>query len=169
MDIDPEAIAPGSRTIAAWLRRRGRTDEAERYETRASEAEVIQEESAHERDNVYRTDTFLPHDVDAATLAPIKVALAKQPRVKAAWLVRKTVKHTPERSLYVFGFAEGFGWRDSLQASGLPIAKAADDGYSQALANLLPLPGEALIVPLHVENAWVKKKMKKVAGAKIYP
>lgn len=169
MDVDPEAVPPGSRTIAAFLRRHGRTDEAERYEARAGQAEVIQAESAHERDSVYRKDTFEPHQVDDATLAPLKAALAKQPRVKRAWLVRKTVKHMPDRPLYVLGFDEGFGWRDSLSASGLPIAKAPDDGYSQALANLLPLPGETFVVPLHAENAWLRKKMKKVAGAKIYP
>ena len=169
MDIDSEAIGPGSRTIAAWLRRRGRTDEAERYESRAAEADVIQGESAHERDSVYRADTFLPHEVDAATLATLTAALAKQPRVKGAWLVRKTVKHMPERPLYVLGFDPGFDWRGSLRAGGLPIPKAEDDGYPQALANLLPLPGEAFVVPLHAENAWLRKKMKKVAGAKIYP
>jgi Zn-dependent protease with chaperone function len=169
MDIDPEAIGPGSRTIAGWLRHRGRTDEATRYELRAAEAEVIQAESARERDSVYRTDTFTPHEVDDATLAPLRAALAKQPRIKAAWLVRKTVKHMPERPLYVLGFDPGFDWRGSLRAGGLPIAKTPDDGYPQALANLLPLPGEAFVVPLHAENAWLRKKMKKVAGAKIYP
>jgi hypothetical protein len=29
------------------------------------------------------------------------------------------------------------------------------------------MPGEAFVVPLHADNAWLKKKLKKVEGARI--
>jgi tetratricopeptide (TPR) repeat protein len=168
IDIDPEAVPPGSRTIAAFLRRQGRTDEAERYEQQARAAEVAQSESKHERESVYRTDSFLPHEADAAALQSLKDALATYPRVKAAWLGRKALKHNPEHPVFVLGFDTGIDWRGSIRAFGIPIPKASRDPLVDELANSLPMPGEAFVVPLHAGNAWLKKKLKKVAGARIH-
>jgi Zn-dependent protease with chaperone function len=168
IDIDPEALAPGSRTIATWLRHRGRMEDAERYETRASHAEILQAESAHERDTVYTKDSFQPHEVDDAVLAPLKAGLAEQPRVKAAWLVRKVVKHRPESPLFVLGVYTGADWRSWLRSSGIPVGKTDDTAFAQHLANTLPLPGEAFVVPLNDANGWLKKRLKKVAGSRIY-
>lgn len=168
IDIDPAALAPGSRTIATWLRHRGRTEDAERYEAKASHAELVQAESAQERDTVNTKDSFLPHEVDDSALALLAAGLAEQPRVKAAWLVRKVLKHSPQNPLFVLGVDTGADWRSWLRDSGIPVGKTNDAGFAQQLANTLPLPGEAFVVPLNAENAWLKKKLKKMAGARIY-
>jgi Zn-dependent protease with chaperone function len=167
IDIDPEAIPPGCRTIAAFLHRQGRTDEAERYEQRARDAEAAQAESQHERESVYRTDSFLPHEADDDALQSLKEALATYPRVKAAWLARKALKHSPEHPVFVLGFDTGIDWRRSIRAAGIPIPQGERDPLVDELASSLPMPGEAFVVPLHADNAWLKKKLKKVEGARI--
>ena len=167
IDVDPEAMVPGSRTIAAYLHREGETEEALRYMERAREAEIAQSESAHERDSVYREDSFLPHELDAETLASLTEALAQRPRIKRAWLARKALKHHPENPLLVLGFDTGIDWRGLLRAGGIPLPKAERDPLVDELASILPFPGEAFVVPLNEENGWLKKKLKKVAGGRI--
>jgi Zn-dependent protease with chaperone function len=167
IDIDPEALAPGSRIIAAWLRRRGRTEDAQRYEAQASDAELLQAAALKERESVRRKDSFLPHDVDQAALASLTAALAKDRRVAAAWLARKVLKHKPENPLLVLGVDTRSDWGSPFRAIGIPVGKGRDAGFSQELANTLPLPGDAFVVPLR-ENAWLRKKMKKVPGATIF-
>ena len=168
MDVDPDAISPGSRTIAAWLRRRDRMEEAQRYLKQAEDQELLQAAAAKERESVNRKDTFAPHGVNESALTELRTALARFDRIKAAWLVRKVVTHRPESPLYVLGVDFGTSWKASLRASGIPVGDDGPDPLIQSLANTLPFPGEAFVVPLNAENAWVRKKMKAIAGAKFY-
>jgi hypothetical protein len=48
------------------------------------------------------------------------------------------------------------------------LPKAPPDPLVDELANTLPMPGEGFIVPLHANNAWLKKKLKKVARAEVF-
>lgn len=168
MDIDPAAIPPGSRTIGSFLHREGRTDEALRYMDRALEAETAQSESSHERDSIYRTDSFLPHEMDAATLTSLTEALAQHPRIKRAWLARKALQHHPENPLFVLGIDTGIDWRGLVRAGGIPLPRSERAPLVDELANNLPFSGEAFVVPLNQENGWLKKRLKKVAGAKVF-
>jgi Zn-dependent protease with chaperone function len=168
MDIDPAAIAPGSRTIGSFLHREGRTDEALRYMDRALKAETAQAESSHERDSVYRTDSFLPHEMDPATLTSITGALARHPRIRRVWLARKAVKHNPENPVFVLGIDTGIDWRGLIRAGGIPLPRSEREPLVDELATNLPFPGEAFVVPLNEENGWLKKKLKKVARAAVY-
>jgi Zn-dependent protease with chaperone function len=167
IDIDPNARGPGSRVIAAYLHRQGKPDEANAYEARASKAEAAQAEAERERESVYRQDAFLPHELGPDELAALTTELAKYPGVKRAWLARKALKHSPENAVYVLGIDTGFDWRGIVREIGIPLAKAARDPLVDELANALPFPGEAFVVPLHRENAWLAKKLKKVAQSQL--
>src|SRR5688572_926563 len=165
IDRDRAATAPGSRVIASFLHRQGHADEAERYEARAAKAEAAQAEAQHERESVYKQDSFLPHALEPADLSALTTELAKHRRVKRAWLARKGLKHNPDSPVFVLGIDKGFDWRAYLRSNGFSVAKAAPDPLVDELASTLPFPGEAFVVPLHAENAWLKKKLKKVPGA----
>ncbi len=166
IDRDASAAAPGSRVIAAYFHRQGRRDEAERYEARASKAEAVQAEAERERESVYKTDLFLPHQLETTKLDALLTELTKRPRVKSAWLARKELKHHPENPVFVLGIDTGFDWRGLVREIGIPVKKAPDPLVDE-LANALPFPGEAFVVPLHRENAWLAKMLKKVTGSKI--
>ncbi len=168
MEVDPDAIPPGSRTIAAFLRRRARVEDAVRYETRAEEQETIQMAAGKERESVSRKDSMIAHEVDDAVLDGLRAALSRFDRIKAAWLVRKVVTHRPEHPLYVLGVDLGPDRKSWLRAHGIPVGEKERDPLIQALANTLPFPGEAFVVPLNAENAWLKKKMKRIANARFY-
>lgn len=165
IDRDPAATAPGSRVIASFLHRQGNAEDAARYEARAAKADAVQAEAQHERESVYKPDSFLPHALEPADLSALTAELAKHRRVKRAWLARKDLKHNPDRPVFVLGIDKGFDWRAYLRSNGFSVAKAAPDPLVDELASTLPFPGEAFVVPLHAENAWLKKKLKKVAGA----
>lgn len=167
IDIDPNAMGPGSRVIAAHLHRQGKSDEAKGYEARASKAEAAQGEAERERESVYRQDEFLPHQLEREELAALTSELGKYPLVKRAWLARKALKHNPENPVYVLGIDTGFDWRSVVRHIGIPLAKGERDPLVDELANALPFPGEAFVVPLHSDNAWLAKKLKKVSGAVI--
>ena len=167
MEIDRDAIGPGSRIIAEFLRRQHRAAEAERYEIQASDSDLVQQAAALERESVLRKDVMLPHGLDAGAIDPLVTALAGHPRVKAAWLARKEVKHEVDRPLFVLGLDTGINWRSSFRASGIPMGKGQKDVLVDELARTLPFPGEAFVVPLY-ENPWLKKKLKKVPGARIF-
>ena len=167
MEVDPQAIAPGSRLIAAFHDRQGQTSDAERYQERAATARAIEAESAHERDAVYRSDSFLPHELDGAALAGIRGVLASHPRVKRAWVARKAVKHKPEQPVFVLGFDTGFDWRLIPRAFGIRLS-APRDPLVDALASTVPFPGEGFVVNLHSNNAWLKRKLKQVTGSEVY-
>ena len=169
IDIDPDAMAPGSRVIAAYLHRQGKSREASEYEARAAKAETARAEGERERESVYRQDDFLPHQLEPEQLAALTNELAKYPRVKRAWLARKTLKHNPENPVYVLGIDTGFDWRTIVRHVGIPLAKGERDPLVDELANALPFPGEAFVVPLHSDNAWLAKKLRKVAGADLKP
>ncbi len=168
IQVDADATGPGSRTIAQWLRHVGRADEAELYEARAAEADKIKAEAAHERDGVYKQDSFLPHELDDTGLAEIRDALARfSHEVRRAWLVRKAVKHHPDQPLFVLGVELGSNWRAFLRSRGIPVDEDPATGqYVQAIADAVSIP--CFVVPLRAGNAWVRKKMKKVSGAMIY-
>jgi Zn-dependent protease with chaperone function len=167
IDIDPNAMGPGSRVIAAHLHRQGKSNEAEHYDARASQAEAAHAEAERERESVYRQDTFRPHQLEPGDLASLTGELAKYPRVKRAWLARKDLKHKPEQPVFVLGIDTGFDWRGIVREIGIPIAKGERDPLVDQLASSLPFPGEAFVVPLNRQNAWLAKKLKKVAGAEI--
>ena len=168
MAVDPDAIPPGSRTIAAFLRRHGRIDEAVQYETRADEEETVQQAAAKERESVSRTDSMSAHEVDDAALDALRASLARFDRIKAAWLVRKVVTHRPDQPLYVLGVDLGPDRKSWLRAHGISVGEKERDPLIQALANTLPFPGEAFVVPLNAENAWLRKKMKKIYSVPFY-
>ncbi|HJR64940.1 MAG TPA: M48 family metallopeptidase [Gemmatimonadaceae bacterium] len=167
IERDANATAPGSRVIASYLHRQGKIEEAERYEARAALAEAAQAEAEHERESVYRKDAFLPHALEPAELSTLTAELAKHPRVKRAWLVRKDLKHNPDSPVFVLGIDKGFDWRAYLRAKGIDVDKAGPDPLVDELASTLPFPGEAFIVPLHAENAWLKTALRKVPGARV--
>jgi Zn-dependent protease with chaperone function len=52
IDVNPRNAADAARSIARWLRRRGRAEEAERYDAKASQAALLRAAASKERNDI---------------------------------------------------------------------------------------------------------------------
>jgi hypothetical protein len=159
MKRDTDAILPACRRAMHWFEARGREEEARAWRTRGETWARTLEESKAERDTLRKSDTFEPHGASEAVLEKLATQLHEHPRVKEAWLVRKAVKHFPERPLYVLGVQLGGGFN-------------SDETNRALIANLtqsLDLPGEAFVVNLsHGDNAELARRVRGAAVTSFY-
>ncbi len=91
-DLFHEAIG----TLAGLYDRTGRGDEIAALKRRADRHDVAMEEALRERDTASPGDRFLPPDLTAAEMQCVVTALRKHQVIRAAWLVKKDVRHFPE-------------------------------------------------------------------------
>jgi Zn-dependent protease with chaperone function len=159
MKRDTDAILPACGRVMHWFEERGREEEARAWRTRGETWARTLEESKAERDTLRKSDALEPHGVSEAVLEKLATQLHGYPRVKEAWLVRKTVKHFPERPLYVLGVQFGGGY-SSAETDKALIAKLSQE---------LDLPGEAFVVNIgNSDNAELSKRLRGVAVTTFY-
>ena len=101
MQLDGHALEPDSQILFDYFyQRRDITrgqpffDTLERIAKQRRQAEAA-------RLAITDADSFLPHELDAASVQGFAEACASEPRVKRAWLARKHFVDTPERPLFV--------------------------------------------------------------------
>jgi hypothetical protein len=115
-----------------------------------------------EREGCTQQDTFLPHRLTEAELAPLLAVLADPAnRVGRAWLVRKQLRYLAEEKPYFILV---------LRAEKGPGLKS-DEEMGAWITRLVPtveLPGPALLVPIVDDLMWVGKKAMKIGGSEIY-
>ena len=86
-------------------------------------------------------------------------ALRAIPAVRTAYLVRKHVRHLPERPLLVLGFTVTPQWR--LRNKG------AEDAARTLIASDVTFPFEALIISVEGDNSSFKSKFNRVSDSRI--
>ncbi|WNG43420.1 M48 family metalloprotease [Archangium minus] len=156
MKRDTDAILPACEHAMHWLEAHGREEEARAWRTRGETWARTMHESKEERDSLRKSDTFEPHGLTEAELQMVVAQLlGGYPRVKKAWMVRKSVKHFPERPLYVLGIEFSGGWN----------MDEANSELIRQLSQLLTLPGECFVVNLNNrDNAPLPERLRGVAG-----
>nr|GFC61485.1 hypothetical protein [Tanacetum cinerariifolium] len=100
-------------------------------------------------------DTFLPHRLTAAELAPLLAVLADPAhRVGRAWLVRKQLRYLADEKPYFILV---------LRADKGPGLKSDEEieAWITRLVPLVDLPGPALLIPVVDSLLWVGKKAMK--------
>ena len=110
-----------------------------------------------ERAGVAVTDTFEPHGLSATRIAELTRQLANYKNVQAAYLVRKTVKHAPEKPFYVLGI---------MRKKALLESEEAEAKLLSQLTSELTLPGQTCIIALNKDKG-MAEKLKQTAGSQI--
>jgi hypothetical protein len=79
--------------------------------------------------------------------------------LRKAYFVRKRVKHMPERTCYVFGYAVGslFRWHTKKRANEVLAA----------LQEKVSFPGETLILCVERDNSAFRSKFRWMRGSRI--
>jgi Zn-dependent protease with chaperone function len=157
---DPDSTPFVSRLVYDYLRAHDRRDEAAAWRRRGTEYEAKLAAARDERDNLRNGDTLEPHGLDPVVVARLVGQLQALPGLGKAWLVRKTVRHFPDRPKWILVVAP----------RGVPGWFGADKkavGLVNELARDVEFPGDAMIVGLTSGNAFVKGMVGKVPGARI--
>lgn len=159
MERGPKEIVRCCEALRNYCWRNGRKDEAGGWHQRMEERAALEQGAAKERDEVRLSDKFDRHGLDADVLASMQAQLRAIAGLRKAFLVRKRVKHMPERACYVLGYVvRGF----------LPWGRK--ERVQQVLARIqesVSCPGETLIINVQGENYRFGRKLRWMRGSRI--
>ncbi len=161
MERDPDAILPGCRLIHAHLKRAGREEEAQVYRQRALRRAELLEAAKEERARLRLSDTYCPHGLPAAATERLRAQFTRYPQLTAAYLVRKEVRHFPERPLYALGILTARPWYRRR-------SEEQDLQFARRLLEELEFPGETFVLVLTGRNAKLRKIMERTPNSLIY-
>jgi len=160
MQGDPDCTYSACIIAEQYMREQGRPADAERYYRRALEFLDTSNAAQRERENITPGDTFLSHDITNDGLKETREYLKQHNRLKAAFLVRKSVRLFPERGAYVLGIVPAYAWYQ--------FTKLDDDvNLLNRIAQEAPLPAGTFLILLNQDKG-VWKKMAEVPGAQIF-
>jgi Zn-dependent protease with chaperone function len=143
----------GNRRIAEFFAARGRLVEANRYATAARAAATRTALGASERREVSPVDRFGAHGLDQPVLDRIVASLARTPEIRAAFLVRKELRHSAGTQLIL-----------AIDANGAPTSLR-----DRLLAErVIPEEGDSHIVMLWRGDASLRQALEAVRGAAIF-
>jgi Zn-dependent protease with chaperone function len=153
----PALVLDHGNPLAEWLQGHGRADEAARWQARAAEERAEEAAAREERRVIRKSELFRPHVAAPDLLADIRAALAAEPKVDRAWLVRRTPKHRPEREAHLL-VAHLARWRF--------VSERERRALVRRIAKVITtFPG---LVVTSADQAASGKKAARIPGALVY-
>ena len=152
MASTPEAVGPGCEAIYWFLRGQGRLREAAPYRERGRTHDREWEAAQEERAEILPDDKFLYHGLTTEQMGKLRQELSQIDQVWRAYIVRKQVKHFPEKPLYVLGI--------------VPSASATTD-LAQTLGPKIEFPGETFLVILQGDGKKFERPLAQLSTALI--
>lgn len=156
--LDDALRGPALQFLERHWERQRRYDEAQKVHQRLNAHGDELEKAEEERQGLAAADAVLPHGAPEPALARLRAELAAHDGVKAAWLVRKSVRHLPEQPFYILGVEPDGAWYKLRSAD-------ADQELVEKLAAALTLPGQGLLLVL--SDSGIKRNVT-AAGGPIY-
>ena len=101
MQLDEAAREPGSQLLYTYFYSRNQLVRCSRYRDILSQVAHERQLAEAERKALARDDVLEPHGLTQTQLAEWRAVLARQTRLKHAWLVRKRVRHLQSVPAYV--------------------------------------------------------------------
>ncbi len=148
---DPALEGEGCALLEGFHAGRGREVEAHRWHTRATRHATRTAMAEAERTTVSPLDRFVPHELDAAALAVVREALAREPAVREAYLAVRELRHSPGRPPVL----------------GLAAAGEGADAVADRVRGAAALGAEASIVLLDRRQQALREVLAGVPGARI--
>ncbi len=151
MAHEPNARAGGLALQRAYHERLSDRAAARRLETDEIRHADLADAAAEERSILQKLDTYFPAELPAGSplLKPLRTGLVDHPAIRVAWLLQKHVTHFPENPLYVLVVELTPEMRKKVEKA------EGRSPFVKELADNLELPGEAFIVPITNDNAWL--------------
>ena len=104
MELDRTTRISGSETIYYYLRSKGRDGEGKKYVLNIEAEEEEVNRAQLERQGVLPSDDFIEHDFPADKIEKMQQKIRYYDEIKAAYLVKKVVRHYSEIPFYVVFF-----------------------------------------------------------------
>src|SRR5262249_15670906 len=133
--IDRKLEQPACAAVVGFHRRHGREIEAKEYEKRYWEFSEQGELARRERANVRSSDRLTGHGPQEAGVGGLVSDLAQIGGVRRALLVRKVLRHQPERPLFVLGVMSDAPWWK-------PVSAATEKALVAKISRECQPPGE---------------------------
>lgn len=146
----PEAAGPACDAIYWFLRGRGKLKEAAGYRERGRTHDRQWEAAQRERADISPGDKFLYHGLSAEQLGKLRHELMACDGVWRAYLVRKQVRHFPEKPLYVLAVVPSVTARPNL---------------AETVGNRIEFPGETFLVVLSGDGKKFEKPLSQLSTA----
>lgn len=160
MNRDPVTLATGNRLLGAFYATHGQIAEADDCQKRAMAQERLLAVAEKERQQFSYKDPFDAHALPPEKLAPLREKVATFAPVARAWLVRKRVRHLPQRPFYVLGVLRRSDWFEAYpQKKSLQLA--------MLLAKQVHLESKLPVVVFTQRSKW-KKAFERIPAAEIY-
>jgi Zn-dependent protease with chaperone function len=159
IELDEDAILPGSEALRDYYWRIGRKDEAQVWHARAAERAELVNAASLERQGFSLDDTLETHGLDEATLNRLLEQLRKIRGLRKAYLVRKRVAHLPHRPYFLLGFTVSGWWRLHSKARAVQVV--------DSISASVHFPGQTLIVNVEGEHYRFGRKLLWMTGSRI--
>jgi Zn-dependent protease with chaperone function len=159
MESREDLVQSGCELLLNLHRRLGREDRMREVTARLDAHDAAVSASHRERSSVSASDTFMPHDLSAAELAPVAAALGAEREVRAVHIARKRLKHFPKQRLFVVVLITRWRWFGG---------EDLDHALAARLLPLLKLPGRMLLITPRAPWRAVAAKVRRVVGSETY-
>ena len=133
---------------------------AKKYQQLRQARVELEQHALSEREHVLFKDNFIVHELSEDVLNELLQQLSKYSNIQQVFLVQKEMKYLVHLPCYVLGFSlkKGFG----------KVNPEAIVQTAKVLHENVTFPGETFLLSFDVvENNRIKKKIKRVANAKI--
>jgi len=157
MDSDGESIISGCELIYNFLISHERVQEAEIYAKRALKRKTLELWAKEERETIHQDkDNFMEHQLTDEECQKIAMQLARQTKIKRAYIVKKVVQYLPENPLYVLCVVQTFSfWLENKN-------------FAQQLADTLEMQGDFCVLVLNYNFKKLQEKILKIDNSLIY-
>jgi hypothetical protein len=158
--IDRKLEQPACAALVGFHRRHGREVEAQECERRYWELSEQGELARRERTVVRSSDRLIGHGLAPAVVAGFARNLERLEGVRRALLVRKVIRHQPERRLFVLGIVSDTPWWKWT-------VRSHEKELIARIGRECGPPGDTLIVSLRLNTAF-RRSFRRVRGSEIY-
>ena len=153
MQLDKDAIEPGSQLLLGHFHRRRNAERSQVYLDNLDRIEAMRAADGIDRGRADRGDTFVGHGLAPEHVQLFASACAGDRKIKRAWLARKETKHFPEKPLFVLVVDYGYFGRPK---------------QAQLDAIVAAMPNVDRLVLVRKQAKAVARKIERVAGSMIH-
>ncbi|WP_028081758.1 M48 family metallopeptidase [Solimonas soli] len=159
MAAESDAVVPGCELLIEHFLAIGDEARARAAQERRLQQQGVLAAARAERETVRLSDAFIPHELEAAVRAGLREQLQALRGLRAAWLIRKQVRHLPERPCYVLGFTITPWWSWHSRKRGLAMQKR--------IVESVAFPGETFVLCAQGDNRRFASKLKRVRDSRL--
>ena len=161
LKADLTLVPAGCQLLYGYYSRTGQRDQIKLIEQRIDAHHELEQRAQAERDNIRPADSFMPHALTEEEITALREALAAEPDVKDAHVVRKRVKIFPSSPCYVIAVKVVVPWWK-------PRARNANQLLVNRLCERVRLNGHFFLFTDEALMQSLAKNVRKVRNALVY-